>query len=504
LLLRSIKPTFSTIFILLLLTVLASQAFCAASSSPWQPFINAIWNSTTPTQYLNSEKLFEKIVKDGNKLPHNNLKFIWGLNRLASFHHKEGNIKKEEAFVSRSLKLQEKKLGKDNPMLATNLQHLAQLWQKQLKYTLAERALERALKLIENSYGKNHILTINILENLIEIKEKTGHTKKAQLLKKRVIKQLTKATPTTSTAVAVINNKEAEILSVENKKQGVDLQKSALKLYMNNRGPFHLARIKLLLLLAGSSQKDAQYEETIEYLKSALAISENIKGANHPDLIEILVQTADNYQLLNKPALAHPFLQRSLLLVENKHRTNPEHQEIAIIIYSLADNFRKNSKPEQAITLYNRALAILQQNNPSSTLLAKTLNGLAHTLQTKGNIIMAEAANRQAVEMLVNTKGAGTPMATTTLKFHRELISEMTAKIQPDFTTPTKLREQIWLLQTRLTALKINPGPIDGYTGPKTRKAIKIFNTRIGLLPKNKGEEIPLTDVIAHIPPIIQ
>ncbi len=85
---------------------------------------------------------------------------------------------------------------------------------------------------------------------------------------------------------------------------------------MNNRGPFHLARIKLLLSLADSSQSEAKYEEAIEYLKSALAISENIKGAKHPDLIDILVQTANNYQLLNKPDLAHPFLQRSLLLVE--------------------------------------------------------------------------------------------------------------------------------------------------------------------------------------------
>ncbi|MBF0445005.1 MAG: tetratricopeptide repeat protein [Magnetococcales bacterium] len=389
-------------------------------------------------------------------------------------------------------------------MLANNLQLLAHIWQKQQKYTPAEQALERALKLIENGYGKNHILTINILNNLIEINEKIGNTDKALLLKQQVIKQLTKAIPTSSTAVAVIHSKEAQILSEEEKQnRGVELQKNALELFMNNRGPFHLARIKLLLELADSSQKEKKHEETIEYLKRALAISENIKGVNHPDLIDILVQTANNYQHLNKPALAHPFLQRSLLLVENKLITDPEHLEIANIVYSLADNFRKNDQPEQAIALYNRTLAILQQNAPTSILLAKTLNGLAHTLQSKGNIIMAEGANRQAVEMFVKIAGAGTPLATATLQYHRELITEMTAKIQPSYKTPTKLREQIRLLQTRLTALKINPGPIDGYTGPRTKKAINTYNTRIGLLPQNKGEEVPLSEVIAHIPPVI-
>ncbi|MBF0193854.1 MAG: tetratricopeptide repeat protein [Magnetococcales bacterium] len=500
----SIKSILSTTLVLLLLTVPTAKAIGDTAKISWQPFIDASWGSTTPSQFRNSGKLFDEIVKSGKKLPHNNLKFIWGLDRVANFYNKAGDIKKEEAFISHSLKLQEKKFGKDNPLLASHLQKLAKIWQKQLKHKRAEKALERALKLIENSYGKNHILTINILKELVKIKEKNGQTKQAQLLNQRVLRQLTIAIPATSTAVAIINNKEAQLIKVEdNKNRQVELQQKALKLYMNNRGPYHLARINLLLSLADSSQRNGKYEETIEYLKSALAISENLKGADHHDLVAILLQTAKNYQFLNKPNLAQPFLQRSLLLEEKKHKNSPDHHEIAVIIYSLANNYRKNKQPEQAIALYNRTLALQQQNSQSSKLIAKTLNGLAQTLQAKGNIIMAEDTNRQALEMFVKIEGAGTPMATTALKYHRELIKELTQKIQPGFIIPTKFREQIRLLQTRLKALKINPGPIDGYTGPRTKKAINIFNSRIGLLPQDKGKEIPLTEVIAHIPPII-
>ncbi|MBF0381247.1 MAG: tetratricopeptide repeat protein [Magnetococcales bacterium] len=502
---RSTKQTFSAILLFLLLIVPIAPLRGDTPNPAWQPFIDSIWNSTTPAQYINSEKLFDEIIKGGNKLPHNNLKLTWGLNRLANFHHKEGNIKKEESFVTHSLTLQEKNFGKDSPLLASSLQQLASIWQKQLKYNLAQRTLERALKIIEKSYGKNHILTINILKKLAIIDEQTGRTKNALHLKQQIIKQLNQAIPKSSTAMAVIYDKEADIQQLDSpKSREVELQNRALELYMNSRGPFHLARIKLLLSLAESSQKEKKYEEAIEYLKSALAISENIKGISHPDLVDILVKTAKNYQLLNNPPQAQPLLHRSLLILENKHRIEPDHPEIAQIIYTIADNYRNDNKPEQAISLYNRALAILQQNSPSSTLLAKTLNGLAHSLHSKGNVFMAEEANRQAVEMLVVIAGSGSPLATKTLKYHRELIAEMTQKIQPGFKAPTELKEQVRLIQTRLTALQINPGPIDGYIGPRTIKAIKTFNSRMGLLPQTKGKDIPLSDVIAHITPIVK
>ncbi len=166
---RSTTSILPTVFILIILTVPLSVVRAASGDSPWQPFIDASWQATTPDEYIVAEQLFDKISKDGNKLPQDNLKFIWGLNRVASYYHTEGNSKAEERFLARSFRLQESKLGKKNPMLATHLQQLAHVWLKQKKYTRAKQALERALKLIEDRFGTEHILTINILEDLVKI-----------------------------------------------------------------------------------------------------------------------------------------------------------------------------------------------------------------------------------------------------------------------------------------------------------------------------------------------
>ncbi|MBF0357410.1 MAG: tetratricopeptide repeat protein [Magnetococcales bacterium] len=474
-----------------------------SSDSPWQPFIDASWSATTPDEYMVAEQIFDKISNDGNKLPQNNLKFIWGLNRVASFYHTEGNSKAEERFLARSFRLQESKLGKKNPMLATHLQQLAHVWLKQKEYTRAKQALERALKLIEDNFGTKHILTINILEDLVKISAETGKSKDAELWKQKIRKQLTDSIPSNSTAKAVLQAEEAEIkLLAGDVEQAVVLQKSALDIYMGSRGPFHLARIKLLLSLAKSSQKDAKYEEAIEYLKGALAISENIQGLEHPHLVPILIQMAKNYQLIGKPAMGRPILSRSLTLLEKKYKNSPNHQEIATTLLVLADNFRLDNQPDLAISIYNRALTILQTKDSSSNLIAKTIRGLAHSLYVKGNIISAEENNRQALEMLVKINGAGTALAIEALQYQQKLVAEMVLKHQPSFIMPKKRKEKIRLIQARLTAIGINPGPIDGYIGPKTTKAIVDYNTKIGLFDKNSGKKISFDETIAHLPPV--
>ena len=479
-----------------------------SKESPWEPFSAAVWNASTPEEYYSAEKLFYKISKDGNKLPHDNLKFIWGLNRLASFNHNQGNFKAEESFLVSSFRLQEKKLGKKNPLLAEPLKQLASIWQERQEYTRAKQALERALKLIEDGYDPNHLMTINILENLVVIYKKIESPEKAILLKKRIIKQLSNALPASSPAKAVIMRKEAELLQQEGEQsKAVALQKSALNIYMKTQGPFHLARIELLLSLAEASKKEAKYTEAMEHFKSALAISENIKGVDHADLFPILIQMADNYQLAGKPVAGRPFIQRALSLVEKKQSRNLP--EIASVTYALAENFRMNNQPDQSIPLYNRVISMLNAGDATTSpllvapLLAKSLHGLAQVYQTKGNIIVAESNNRRAVEVWVNVKGSRTKWAEEALKYHRELIAEMIAKNQPDFIVPTKKKDQIRLLQERLSNLGIDPGPIDGYSGPKTRKAIATYNTRMGLIAKESGKKLSFEEIITHIPPVI-
>jgi tetratricopeptide (TPR) repeat protein len=508
---RSITPILSAIVALLYLLLPPSTVRAKTADSPWLPFTTIVWKAVSPEEYHSAEKLFQKISKAGHKLPHNNLKFIWGLNRLASFYHSQGNLNGEEAFLIRSFRLQEKKLGKKNPMLAEPLKHLAHIWQKRNEYTRAKQALERALKLIEDHYGSDHFMTINVLENLSNIHDKTGQPKKAMLLRRRINKQLSNSLPDTSPAKAVVQVAEAEIFHLEGEDgKAVVLEKKALDLYMKNNGPFHLARIKLLLSLAKSSQEATTYEKAINHLKSALAISENIKGVDHPDLFHILNQMAKNYQLSGKPVAGQPFLQRSLQLIEKKHANNPDHPEVAEVIYALAENYRLNNQPNLAIPLYNRATAMLQGGGsappPSKALtplLTNALTGLAHSLQTKGNIVAAEKTNRQAIQVWIKTHGPGTPWATKALNYHQELISEILAKKQPNFIPPTKKRDKIRLLQERLTNLGIDPGPIDGYSGPKTRKAIATYNASMGLVLKGRSKKASIDEAITYLPPVI-
>ena len=474
--------------------------------SPWKPFIVAAWGASTAKEYQHADALFDKILKTGSRLPHEELKFIWGLNRLASFHHNNGDLKREEFFRVRAFRLQEKELGAKNPLLAEPLKRLSHIWESRKENTRAKQALERALKLIEDSYGTDHLLTIDILEKLEHIYRIIGKPKVALALQRRIAKQLLQALPASSPTHAVLQATNAKLLELEGENaKAVEMQQSALNLYMKKSGPFHLARIKLLLSLADSKTAEKKYEDSVEHLKSALAISENMKGVDHHDLFHILIKIAKNHQMAGKPLQASPFLQRSLALAEKKHGV--DHPDIAFVNFSLAENFRLDNQLDQAIPLYSRSVAILQGDDTLQphhhSLLAKALNGLAKVYQTKGKIVSAESNNRQAVEQLVKVEIPGSPAIVEALNFHRQLVTEMTEKREPGFVFPKKKRAIIKLLQQRLSNLGIDPGPIDGYSGPKTRKAIAIYNTRMGLLANKRGRQIPMEDTIAHIPPVL-
>ncbi|MBF0453487.1 MAG: tetratricopeptide repeat protein [Magnetococcales bacterium] len=500
-------------FYLILSTTFASFMFALllapplqadeAESSPWQPFVTAIWQASTDEEYHNAQQLFNEISKAGNKLPQKDMKFAWGLNRLTGFLHAQGRHEEEEHYLVRAFRLHEKNLGKKNPLLAEPLKMLAHIWFKRQEYSRAEQALERALKLIVDRYGANHLMTVDILDSLSEIYQAKGDKKKHLEYKRLVTNQLMKTIPSSSPTRAVLQEQEAELLILEGqRKKAAEMQKNALKLYMKTSGPYHLARIKLLRSLANSRQQEGNYSEAIDHLKSALAISENMKGVTSPALSPILIQIAENYQLSGKSVPALPFLKRALELVDAQ--PNADQTQRASITYTLAEGFRQEGKPEQAIPLYKRTISLLEEQTPhASPLLAETLDALATVLRDKGEYSVAERTNRRALAMWVKESGAGSPQAVRSLNLHRELVANLITMSQPDYSLPKKRRDQVKLIQKRLTNLGVKLGPIDGLVGPKTRTAMAQFNEQLGIIPQPKGKKLPIAKLLDHLPPVM-
>lgn len=507
----------AALMLLFLFTLPNLSARAEENPQPWEPFISAVWHASKPEEYVNAQKVYDRISQKGHKLPHDDLPLILALNRLAIYYHNQGNSEAEEVFRVRSFRLQEKRLGGKNPWLADPLQHLATIWQNRKEYTRAEQALNRALKLVDDRYGEQHLMSVHILENLVTLYRITGQTDLMIPLQHRIVKQLKAVLPPSSPSYTSVMLHEAELMAQKGQGgEATEKRKAALDHYMKTSGPFHLARIKLLRLLADEEAKQGKYEEAAEKLKNALAISVHVKGVDHPDLIPIFHRIAYYYQLAEKPDLGRPYLERSLVLLEK----NPEkHQEqAAMILYKLAENHRLAGEAQSALSLYQRALETLTKNGSPSpqktmrSLLAKTHYGMAHILRSEGNVVSAEQANREALGMWAQIKDEEgkeeeDPKAAiqSALAFQQALVTEITTHHQPDFVFPKDKRKLIQLLQARLSSLGFDPGPVDGWDGPRTRKATEQFNRVIGLLPMAADQKtVDYSETLRYLPPVIQ
>ena len=135
--------------------------------------------------------------------------------------------------------------------------------------------------------------------------------------------------------------------------------------------------------------KRAQYEELERLLQRALAIRENVLGADHPDTAISLNDLAELYDDLGKYEKAELLYQRALAIRERV--LVAEDIAIAQSLNNLALLYKNQGKYEQAEPLYKRALAINEKAyGPDHHEVATDINNLAMLYNNMGKYEEAE------------------------------------------------------------------------------------------------------------------
>ncbi len=168
------------------------------------------------------------------------------LNDLGVAYFENAAYQKVEPLMLCALKIDEKRLGKDHPSVATRLNNLAGLYQATNRLAEAEPLMERALKIEEASFGKEHPDVARALNNLAQLYQATNRLAEAEPLMERALKI------------------DEASLGKEHPEVATDLNNLALLYKATNR----LAEAEPLLM-------------------RAVAILESSLGPNHPNTITV-------------------------------------------------------------------------------------------------------------------------------------------------------------------------------------------------------------------------
>ena len=88
------------------------------------------------------------------------------LNNLALLYYAQGRYEQALPLYQRALKITEKALGPDHPLVATGLNNLAGLYYARGRYEEALPLLQRAVSIAEKSLGSDHPNTRTFKANL--------------------------------------------------------------------------------------------------------------------------------------------------------------------------------------------------------------------------------------------------------------------------------------------------------------------------------------------------
>ncbi len=186
------------------------------------------------------------------------------------------------------------------------------------------------------------------------------------------------------------------------------LYKRALAIYEEVQGANHPDTARSLNNLAALYDTQGKYADAEPLYQRALAIVEEVQGATHPDTALSLNNLGFLYYIQGKYSDAEPLYKRALAIKEEVQGAN--HPNTALSLNNLAALYYRQGKYSEAEPLYQRTLAIYEEvqgaNHPNTAL---SLNNLAMLYDTQGKYAEAESLLKRALAIKEEVQGANHP-----------------------------------------------------------------------------------------------
>jgi tetratricopeptide (TPR) repeat protein len=242
---------------------------------------------------------------------------------------------------------------------------------------------------------------------------------------------------------------------------------------------------------------DGDYASALPLYQQALAISEQVLGAEHPHTATSLNNLAALYRAMGDTARAVPLSQRALAIREQV--LGAEHPSTATSLNNLAALYDSMGDYARALPLYQRALAITEQvlgaEHPST---ATSLNNLAGLYYNMGDSARALPLYQRALAIREQVLGAEHPDTAQGLNNLAGLYYNMGdyPRALPLYQRALAIWEQVLGAEHPDTATSLNNlAALYRAMGDYTR-ALPLYQRALAIMEKTLGENHPNTKIV--------
>ena len=332
----------------------------------------------------------------------------------AQIARRQGQLGKAEDFLKQALAFHEKVRRTDlNSQLthALTMLQLVQLYQQSERDQDATVLAERALKISERAVGPDHPVVAGQLEVVATLYEGRGRSDEGDALRKRalIINERVFGTDSIQFANSLKGLGVAYGLQGRNE-DALPLLLRALEIAEKALGSDNAALFPYLSDIGARYLKVMQYDDAEHYLLRALAGLE--KSPNFDpflygvQLTGILQSLAYVYQSQGRYTEARAFLDRALPVAERAF--GPDHSQTGSVLVSLAMLYLQQNQTDEAQRLFERALPITANAGTDDLSYANNIAGIGmvHFLKEEWAKAYTAIKNASSIYAVVDQRAA--------------------------------------------------------------------------------------------------
>jgi tetratricopeptide (TPR) repeat protein len=332
-------------------------------------------------------------------------------NALASVYRLQDRFDESQALYERSLRIQERILGPDHPVLAGTLNNLANLLQLRGERDGVLALFTRALEILERSLGPDHPHVALLLGNLGAARYQAGDYDEALAIDHRALKIQEATLGREHPEIAAVLGNIATIhIERRDHAAALPLLTRALAIQEKVLGPEHPRVGDLLLALAADHRGFGNLDEALVHDQRALTIFEKAWGPEHLDDAHALLGLGITHLERGDPARALPLLERALAIREKA--LEADSYDITVCLGFVALAHREVGDHARARQLFERVLGRCGPSAGRAPCRLNALNNLAALDLIAGDLDAAATGYERSRTLCNERTGADDPHCT--------------------------------------------------------------------------------------------
>lgn len=360
------------------------------------------WLHERDGRYGEAEKFYKRALAMQEELvgvEHPDL--IYTLYWLTRLSRKQGRTVEADRFQTRALTIQ-KKTDRLNPFVghglpaAARITKSAYLWRRRGRYIQSEFQFIRALRIREKLLGNENPVVILSHSDLASIYKVQGLYDRSERLYLQAGKVAERALGPDHPVLALLLDNRAVLYLTQNRyAEAEPLIKRSLAIFEKARGPVHADVATSLNNLASLYRMQEKYAEAEAAAKRSLAIYEQL---DHPNVGVGLGNLALIYYTQGKHGAAEQAFKRALVKLEDPQAYQ---STLAVNRHNLARLYIDLGRYAEAEPLLERALTMLESTlNPTHPFVIQSLTQYVRLLRATGRGAEAQKidARRKANE----------------------------------------------------------------------------------------------------------